>query len=171
MALSVFVQMRLNGEREKYFGRLLQRASSTVALGPEAASGASNRGAGIAYADSCGGSRCSITSSERAKDGTPSDAGPDAALLNDSSGEGGHSGARHHTGDARMLPPAAEGLDHVVRYIESFERPGRDIWLVFSDEGTSLHSLMYDHVALGAEAPGKGAPCCTMSTSRGSIMV
>ncbi len=44
-----------------------------------------------------------------------------------------------------------EGLRHVVRFVEWFQEPGRDLWLVFRDEGVSLHALMYNHVALGAE--------------------
>ena len=43
------------------------------------------------------------------------------------------------------------GLQHIVRFVEWFQEPGRDLWLVFRDEGVSLHALMYDHVALGAE--------------------
>ncbi|KAL0028700.1 hypothetical protein WJX79_000503 [Trebouxia sp. C0005] len=31
--------------------------------------------------------------------------------------------------------------DHIVRFVESFQS-GADMWLVFHDEGTSLHSLM-----------------------------
>ncbi|KAK9815399.1 hypothetical protein WJX72_003040 [[Myrmecia] bisecta] len=37
---------------------------------------------------------------------------------------------------------AGSGYDHLVRFMESFEA-GTDLWLVFRDEGTSLHSLMY----------------------------
>ena len=44
-----------------------------------------------------------------------------------------------------------EGLRHVVRFVEWFQEPGRDLWLVFRDEGVSLHALMYNHVALGSE--------------------
>ena len=44
-----------------------------------------------------------------------------------------------------------QGLQHIVRFVEWFQEPGRDLWLVFRDEGVSLHALMYDHVALGAE--------------------
>mmetsp|Transcript_18856 Transcript_18856/g.47617 ORF Transcript_18856/g.47617 Transcript_18856/m.47617 type:complete len:368 (-) Transcript_18856:237-1340(-) len=40
---------------------------------------------------------------------------------------------------------AAAGAAHLVRYVESFEADGgRELWLVFRDEGVSLHSLMYE---------------------------
>uniref|UniRef100_A0A2P2JLE2 Uncharacterized protein LOC105649936 n=1 Tax=Rhizophora mucronata TaxID=61149 RepID=A0A2P2JLE2_RHIMU len=36
-----------------------------------------------------------------------------------------------------------EGLDHIVRYVESFESRSNEIWLVFRHEGLSLSKLMY----------------------------
>ena len=36
-----------------------------------------------------------------------------------------------------------EGLDHIARYIESFESQSNEIWLVFHHEGVSLSKLMY----------------------------
>ena len=36
-----------------------------------------------------------------------------------------------------------EGLNHIVRYVESFESRSNEIWLVFHYEGTSLSKLMY----------------------------
>lgn len=36
-----------------------------------------------------------------------------------------------------------EGLDHIARYIESFESKSNEIWLVFHHEGVSLSKLMY----------------------------
>lgn len=36
-----------------------------------------------------------------------------------------------------------EGLDHIARYIESFESQSNEIWLVFRHEGVSLSKLMY----------------------------
>ena len=50
-----------------------------------------------------------------------------------------------------------QGLRHIVRFVEWFQEPARDLWLVFRDEGVSLHALMYDHVALGAEDDAGGA--------------
>lgn len=38
---------------------------------------------------------------------------------------------------------AEEGLDHIARYIESFESRSNEIWLVFRHEGISLSKLMY----------------------------
>lgn len=39
---------------------------------------------------------------------------------------------------------AGAGLDHIARYVESFELPGKkDLWLVFHNEGKSLSSLLY----------------------------
>ncbi|XVF80840.1 hypothetical protein PTKIN_Ptkin15bG0107400 [Pterospermum kingtungense] len=36
-----------------------------------------------------------------------------------------------------------EGLNHIARYVESFESRSNEIWLVFHHEGTSLSKLMY----------------------------
>ncbi|KAK3003298.1 hypothetical protein RJ639_018522 [Escallonia herrerae] len=36
-----------------------------------------------------------------------------------------------------------EGLNHIARYVESFESPSNEIWLVFRHEGVSLSKLMY----------------------------
>ncbi|KAK4492507.1 hypothetical protein RD792_003318 [Penstemon davidsonii] len=36
-----------------------------------------------------------------------------------------------------------EGLDHIARYIESFESRSNEIWLVFRHEGVSLSKLLY----------------------------
>ncbi|KAM7253902.1 hypothetical protein ACFE04_031584 [Oxalis oulophora] len=36
-----------------------------------------------------------------------------------------------------------EGLNHIARYIESFESKSNEIWLVFCHEGISLSKLMY----------------------------
>lgn len=36
-----------------------------------------------------------------------------------------------------------EGLNHIVRYVESFESRSNEIWLVFHYEGTSLSKLIY----------------------------
>ncbi|XP_038717105.1 uncharacterized protein LOC120010391 isoform X2 [Tripterygium wilfordii] len=36
-----------------------------------------------------------------------------------------------------------EGLDHIARYVESFESRSNEIWLVFRHEGISMSKLMY----------------------------
>lgn len=36
-----------------------------------------------------------------------------------------------------------EGLNHIARYVESFESRSNEIWLVFHHEGVSLSKLMY----------------------------
>lgn len=36
-----------------------------------------------------------------------------------------------------------EGLNHIARYVESFESQANEIWLVFRYEGVSLSKLMY----------------------------
>ncbi|XP_021764354.1 uncharacterized protein LOC110728976 isoform X2 [Chenopodium quinoa] len=36
-----------------------------------------------------------------------------------------------------------DGLDHIARYVESFESRSNEIWLVFRHEGVSLSKLMY----------------------------
>lgn len=40
-------------------------------------------------------------------------------------------------------PIREEGLNHIARYIESFESQSKEIWLVFQNEGTSLSKLIY----------------------------
>lgn len=39
-----------------------------------------------------------------------------------------------------------EGLDHIARYVESFESRSNEIWLVFYHEGMSLSKLIYSVV-------------------------
>ncbi|KAL0037567.1 hypothetical protein WJX77_002920 [Trebouxia sp. C0004] len=46
------------------------------------------------------------------------------------------------TGGDSHCASLEEPSDHIVRFVESFQS-GPDLWLVFHDEGTSLHSLMY----------------------------
>lgn len=36
-----------------------------------------------------------------------------------------------------------EGLNHIARYVESFESRSNEIWLVFYHEGVSLSKIMY----------------------------
>lgn len=36
-----------------------------------------------------------------------------------------------------------EGLNHIARYVESFESRSNEIWLVFHHEGVSLSKLLY----------------------------
>ena len=36
-----------------------------------------------------------------------------------------------------------EGLNHIARYVESFESRSNDIWLVFRHEGVSLSKILY----------------------------
>ncbi|XP_031482576.1 uncharacterized protein LOC116252432 isoform X3 [Nymphaea colorata] len=45
-----------------------------------------------------------------------------------------------------------EGLDHIARYVESFESEHNELWLVFQNEGQSLSKLIYT-----TEATGEGA--------------
>lgn len=40
-------------------------------------------------------------------------------------------------------PIYEEGLNHIARYVESFESRANEIWLVFQYEGVSLSKLMY----------------------------
>lgn len=46
---------------------------------------------------------------------------------------------------------AGSGLDHIARYVESFEWPGKELWLVFHCEGKSLSSLLYTAGADGED--------------------
>ena len=49
----------------------------------------------------------------------------------------------------------ADGCSHIVRFVEALQQ-GTDSWLVFLDEGLSLHQLMYAPDG-GARAPA-GTP-------------
>lgn len=43
-----------------------------------------------------------------------------------------------------------EGLNHIARYIESFESKSNEIWLVFRHEGISLSKLLYTADDIGS---------------------
>lgn len=145
--------MRLSAERESYFGNLLQHAQNTARPdssfqhrdGPAQQSKPSKRTADsdIHNLENFGTHPNLHKQNLRkpTRDGTRQVA---------------DQGADQGAGRVRNDSAAQDGLDHIVRFVESFERPERDFWLVFHDEGTSLHSLMYDHVALGAEDPLSG---------------
>ncbi|KAK4742810.1 hypothetical protein SAY87_000811 [Trapa incisa] len=47
-----------------------------------------------------------------------------------------------------------EGLDHIARYVESFESQSSDIWLVFQHEGVSLSKLIYTTEQEGDKVEG-----------------
>lgn len=139
--------MRLGAERESYFGKLLQHAQNTARP-----NSSFQHRSGSAYSDIHGaewfGTHQNLhqqTRSEPPREGT-----------NQGADQGADQGAGPEAGRGNNGSAGQDGLDHIVRFVESFERPERDFWLVFHDEGTSLHSLMYDHVALGAEDPLSG---------------
>lgn len=48
-----------------------------------------------------------------------------------------------------------EGLDHIARYVESFESQSNEIWLVFHHEGVSLSKLMYTVEDVDSHADGE----------------
>ncbi len=147
-------QMALDGEREKYFGDLLQRETAILEAtcqapgagiadcgsAPEVSVWAASPVLAVAALRACAALRCMSY-------GMPEDA---CLIPHDSTPFGSNC--------AVMFIPLrlqGHGLQHVVRFVEWFQEPGRDLWLVFRDEGVSLHALMYDHVALAAEVdPG-----------------
>ncbi|KAL1825969.1 hypothetical protein DCAR_0314168 [Daucus carota subsp. sativus] len=45
--------------------------------------------------------------------------------------------------DSQQKDAFEEGLNHIARYVESFESRSNEIWLVFRHEGISLSKLMY----------------------------
>lgn len=47
-----------------------------------------------------------------------------------------------------------EGLDHIARYVESFESQSGDVWLVFHHEGMSLSKLIYTAEQVGDKEEG-----------------
>ncbi|KAL8170302.1 hypothetical protein V2J09_022106 [Rumex salicifolius] len=49
-----------------------------------------------------------------------------------------------------------EGLNHVARYVESFESRSNEIWLVFRHEGFSLSKLMYTAEEVTSESEKAG---------------
>ena len=88
-----------------------------------------------------------------------------ASLLSGWPGEGGVDGEEEEGdeegggGGGDSSWPLQVGADHLVRFVEAFEtRRGQELWLVFRDEGMSLHSLMYEtatEAAQGDEEDGK----------------
>ncbi|KAI4341751.1 hypothetical protein MLD38_026436 [Melastoma candidum] len=51
--------------------------------------------------------------------------------------------------DGQFGDPDEEGLNHIARYIESFESLSNEMWLVFRHEGTSLSKLLYTTEEIG----------------------
>ncbi|RAL42159.1 hypothetical protein DM860_011942 [Cuscuta australis] len=49
-----------------------------------------------------------------------------------------------------------EGLDHIARYVESFESRSNDIWLVFQHEGVSLSKILYTAEEVVSSSEGMG---------------
>ncbi|XP_051141949.1 probable inactive protein kinase At3g63330 isoform X2 [Andrographis paniculata] len=50
-----------------------------------------------------------------------------------------------------------EGLNHIARYVESFESRTNEIWLVFRHEGTSLTKLLYTAEEVASDADEEGS--------------
>ncbi|GMH38468.1 hypothetical protein BSKO_06352 [Bryopsis sp. KO-2023] len=64
---------------------------------------------------------------------------------------------RQKAAEAGASGVECRGCNHLVRFIESFEvEPGPELWLVFRDEGLSLHSMMYDQVMAPKSGKIKG---------------
>ena len=60
-------------------------------------------------------------------------------------------------GHQRKEQEIEDGLDHIVRYVESFHvNMQRDLWLVFYNEGLSLSSILYSVDSSIDETDGVG---------------
>ncbi|OWM84575.1 hypothetical protein CDL15_Pgr008308 [Punica granatum] len=54
-----------------------------------------------------------------------------------------------------LMTSHKEGLEHIARYVESFESKSIDIWLVFRHEGVSLSKLIYTTEQVGDKEEGE----------------
>ncbi|XP_031373525.1 uncharacterized protein LOC116188362 isoform X3 [Punica granatum] len=54
-----------------------------------------------------------------------------------------------------LITSHEEGLDHIARYVESFESKSSDVWLVFRHEGVSLSKLIYTTEQVGDKEEGE----------------
>lgn len=112
----------LSGLREKYFGELFLNASSVLRVSPSA--GASDCFLGDSWSDVCYNSKVN-DSIDQKTESTRS--------------------LKETLARKRDLLGASyeEGLNHIARFIESFESRSNQIWLVFRHEGLSLSKLLY----------------------------
>lgn len=107
--------MYLSGLREKYFGEIFLNASKNL-----------------------GGSLSTGISDSLLKE-SPADKESVAQEI-----ESTWSSASGFPRKSKLLSAAhEEGLNHIVRYVESFESRSNEIWLVFHHEGISLSKLLY----------------------------
>ncbi|KAJ4968954.1 hypothetical protein NE237_015655 [Protea cynaroides] len=112
----------LSGLREKYFGEVILNAS--VSLGGLLSSGS--------FGSRSKESECNSYDQLEMNKSTPQNlrysVNPENKFLGETS---------MHRVDYE------EGLNHIARYVESFESQSKEIWLVFWNEGVSLSKLMY----------------------------
>ncbi|KAK9015395.1 hypothetical protein V6N11_006505 [Hibiscus sabdariffa] len=108
----------LSGLREKYFGEVFLNASRNLGSSPSA--------------------EVSEPSLEEPQSGLDDTLDIDLELGISSSYENVYLNKSGWHGTA-----SEEGLNHIARYVESFESRSNEIWLVFHYEGLSLSKLMY----------------------------
>ncbi|KAL3699624.1 hypothetical protein R1sor_017646 [Riccia sorocarpa] len=129
----------LSGLREKYFGEIFLNASRDKA-----------RAAKHAASLSCAPSNPFSASSFGFC--------PWRRLNSSQSYKRPNSEARGPSGDDFRRSTSDEGLEHIARYVESFEVVGpKELWLVFRNEGKSLSSLLYSSERAEVEPDLDGA--------------
>lgn len=118
----------LSGLREKYFGEVFLNASTFLGSLPSA----------------------------RISESVLKESQPDFSELPKT-----NESVAHETGDAWNLDNISryrnrlqrvtyeEGLNHIARYVESFESRSNEIWLVFRHEGVSLSKILYTAEKVG----------------------
>lgn len=111
-----------SGLREKYFGEVFLNASTVLRASPPAA--ASDAFSGDALSDTS----CNLKANQSMKDET----------------EVTWSSQSISSGKRKLLKATYEdGLNHIARFVESFESRSNQMWLVFRHEGVSLSKLLY----------------------------
>lgn len=119
----------LSGVREKYFGEIFLNAS-------------------ISLGDILSASQDHITFSRSSKSNVYGDSGTNrSASSKDRSFNQFASSRPNRIGQFRDADE--EGLNHIARYVESFESQSNEMWLVFRHEGTSLSKLLYTTEEIG----------------------
>lgn len=112
----------MSGLREKYFGEIFLNASTR--LGDVISTGTSN----FVFEESPWGSKDLLAKDES---------------LSYRVGETRHLKKKNPYQFRPKRVIYEEGLNHIVRYVESFESRSNEIWLVFHYEGISLSKLIY----------------------------
>ncbi|KAL6505164.1 hypothetical protein OROGR_024981 [Orobanche gracilis] len=119
----------LSGLREKYFGEVFLNASNSL-------QGSPLPGEPDFVSEICNAHRFTNVN-ESVKQEFVEPSSPDDVIFG---------------GERRHGATYEEGLNHVARYVESFESRSNEIWLVFRHEGISLSKLLYTAGEVVADA-------------------